>query len=324
MEQQAIFRRQLGGFHKNDVLGYIDTLTQSYLESKEALTAQTNELASANEQLTQALQNCEREKSHLAQEHAQQDETIRMLNAQLETLRQSIAQKDAELLAHGQTLAQVQKKLEESTQKNQEYDKAVKQIGATFVQARESARQIVDSAQDVAQRVMQNAQQKAAHYQQVSQQTIDQVNAQVGAVKEEILTLKEDIASTISSITQKLDDLWASLDATQVRFGKAMPKGPAPKGAEAKADMQFTRAFDRLTDEQIQSTAQEMLKTAEQAEKPSFAPTAPKPAVYAHSGYSRPAQVRVRPAQSTKTASAKGAKSGLGTQFRNWVGGWLK
>lgn len=186
MEQQAIFRRQLGGFHKNDVLGYIDTLTQSYLESKEALTAQTNELASANEQLTQALQNCEREKSHLAQEHAQQDETIRMLNAQLETLRQSIAQKDAELLAHGQTLAQVQKKLEESTQKNQEYDKAVKQIGATFVQARESARQIVDSAQDVAQRVMQNAQQKAAHYQQVSQQTIDQVNAQVGAVKDEI------------------------------------------------------------------------------------------------------------------------------------------
>lgn len=322
MEQQAIFRRQLGGFHKNDVLGYIDTLTQSYLQSKESLTAQTNELAAANEQLTQALQNCEMEKSRLAQEHSQQDETIRMLNAQLDDLRQTVAQKDEELAAHEQTLSQVQQQLEKSQQKSREYDKAVEQIGTAFIQARESAQQIVDNAQDVAQKVVQNAQQKAAHFQKVSQDTIEQVNRQVGEVKEEILTLKEEIAGTISSITQKLDELWASLDDTQVRFGASMPKGQARGAAIKPVDMQFTRAFDRLTDEQIQSTAQEMLKTAGQTSKPIMQKPDVQPAV--HTGHSRPAQVRVRPAQTGRTTKAKAPEHALGTQFRRWVGGWLK
>lgn len=111
MEEQGIFRSALGGFHKGDVLTYIDEITARWDAERQQLQQQLSE---TQQQLTAAR---EQSSEQTAQAEAAQ-ETVRQQKEKLDALRSRLEEQSRaleELPALRQSLAALETQVQDAT-----------------------------------------------------------------------------------------------------------------------------------------------------------------------------------------------------------------
>lgn len=87
MDEQGMFRSALGGFHKGDVLSYIDRITTEWNEERQQLTQEREQAAQQAAQQAEQASRAENRAAQLTGERDGLAEELTVLKAELDTLR---------------------------------------------------------------------------------------------------------------------------------------------------------------------------------------------------------------------------------------------
>lgn len=105
MEEKGVFRSALGGFHKQDVLNYIDEITAAWAEERTALTAQAE---AAEQQTVQAQEALQAQQKATAEAIQQLEQQLAEATAKLAELTTAVEEAAAANAALQNRLTEVQ------------------------------------------------------------------------------------------------------------------------------------------------------------------------------------------------------------------------
>ncbi len=168
MNEQIIFKTALGGFDKKAVLDYIyeldrgaaaaqDELKKELAASRSESDSLKKELESAGERiifLENAIENSYNEQQSKEEEMRAE---LSCMDEEIARLKKQLEQKELELSMQIEHSKQLTKKLEDAQEKNQRYEKASIDVGMSILEARQTAKQIVEDANRKADDIVKDA-----------------------------------------------------------------------------------------------------------------------------------------------------------------------
>ena len=207
MEQQMIFRTSAMGFHKKEVLQYIDDLKATSQKQLIELQEKVDGLEKQNQQAAEKLASCE-ENLAKAEEKNQRDsrklleknQQIDQLNAEVDELKKQIDNKDREIQIQIERNRQLQFRVESLEYKSRKYDESSSQIGQAIIQAQNSADKILADAKAEVKGIYQN-----------NEHIVEELGQNFTDFKQEIHSLVDQIRSAISSMEHKIGSIEGSV-----------------------------------------------------------------------------------------------------------------
>lgn len=201
MENQEFRKSVFGGFHKQDVLAYIDRMNESTRQNQQTLQKQLDELTAARDGLQdkvsafeQSIEALERqmEETRARAEKAEADK--KNLQAQLNQKNQQIIEKESMLYTAARQKDNLQKQLDELQRRDEHYQEMCRDLGAIIVEARTNARTVLEGAKTQGETL--------------SQSVLESVGAlarQMGDFRREVLAIKNNIHETVAEMDKRLD-----------------------------------------------------------------------------------------------------------------------
>lgn len=253
MDKQVLFKTSvMGGFHKSEVLTYIDELSSSSKEMEKRLGDKIAQLEASNQKLGEDIASVT-EKMEQAQSRLEAEQgRVRELTAQLTEVsldmakyKQLCEEKDREIKIQREQSRQLQFKAESFEYKSKKYDEMSQQIGGALIEAKEKAEQIIADANVQAKGIVHNA--TAA---------MESFSGQMAYLKEDVARIRETLAGTVEQMNLKLDAVDSMVDKAAARMtltcanveqedaSGSLPKTPAQP--EESSDTAFFREAAKL------------------------------------------------------------------------------
>ncbi len=219
MSEQIIFKNQaFGGFNKEEVLKYIDSLNAKHTEEQEQASAENASLASQITDLKIKTEEGEKSFNELMNAYNEMREHYMMLktrcdnlesdNAKLKT-RCEIAEK--ELCIEKELNKQLEDKMEQERQKADEHAAEEKRLVAAMKEMGDSARVMLNGAKNNAQSIINDAQASA-----------ESINAEIDSFCAELEKTKAFMQDSLSVLTQRLEYIGKTAAAAKIASdGKA-------------------------------------------------------------------------------------------------------
>ncbi len=243
MENQTIFKGSLFGFSKKDVISYIDASNKTALEVEERLNAQIDSLTADRINLQSQISSFEEKISQLETQISEQQEIIDKLTGNINELtetvekQQSIIEKQEEdLRIQVAKNTDLVKETESLHEKSRKYDDIASRIGNVILEAEKNAKSIVDAAVS-----------KSNDINSDTDVTILEFSNVLGALKDDVKKLKEDLHNTVSTIEIKLDAISNSIDTTKFRISRFSSE----KSCSNIAHQSVTDKSSQLTSEDV-------------------------------------------------------------------------
>ncbi len=215
MENERVFKSQLFGFDKKDVLDYIDSASKTAMEAEQSLNDKLNALSEEKQSLRNQLDAFESKMQNLENRLSEEKDVIDKLTGKVSELNDVIRQKNDIIdrknrefeieLAEKKRLRNAAAELEEKSKK---YDEVATRIGNVLLAAEQNAAAIVDKAQENAAALNKETDDSAQHF-----------DRELSDLKKDIFTLKDTLHQTLSTIEFQLDALNDSIDQTKERLG---------------------------------------------------------------------------------------------------------
>lgn len=223
MSEQIIFKNQaFGGFNKEEVLKYIDSLNAKHTEEQDRLNEENNGLASQITDLKIKAEDGEKSFNELMNAYNEMREHYMMLktrcdnlesdNAKLKT-RCEIAEK--ELCIEKELNKQLEDKIEQERQKADEHAASEKRLVAAMTEMGDSARVMLNGAKNNAQSMINDAQASA-----------ESINAEIDSFCTELEKTKAFMQDSLSVLTRRLEYIGKTAAAAKI----------SPDGKAAKCD----------------------------------------------------------------------------------------
>lgn len=250
MAQNGMFRNALRGFHKQDVLQYIDEITAAWNEERKALDQTANDAVAAKEAMQAAADEAQAQAA-AATEQQQIAET------QLAEVQQKLYDTTADLTVAATTIEEMATQLEEAQRRLAQLEQELATTANerdTAIAALADAKAQLTAAEGTARQLEESRQQTTRQNEQIAslRQTIDRYETVVGsadAVGQKVSGIVrpyirqtaadadaalDNAQSTIDALLTQLDSLQASIDASRA----------ALKQSTADSDSRLTDALD--------------------------------------------------------------------------------
>lgn len=213
MSEQVIFRNQaFGGFNKEEVLKYIDSLNAKHTEEQTRLDEENRGLSSQITDLKIKTEEGEKSFNELMSAYNEMREHYMMLktrcdnlesdNAKLKT-RCEIAEK--ELCIEKELNKQLEDKIEQERQKADEHAAEEKRLVAAMTEMGDSARVMLSDAKNNAQSIISDAQASA-----------EGINAEIDSFCKELEKTKAFMQDSLSVLIQRLEYIGKSASAAKI------------------------------------------------------------------------------------------------------------
>ena len=213
MSEQVIFRNQaFGGFNKEEVLKYIDSLNAKHTEEQTRLDEENRGLSSQITDLKIKTEEGEKSFNELMSAYNEMREHYMMLktrcdnlesdNAKLKT-RCEIAEK--ELCIEKELNKQLEDKIEQERQKADEHAAEEKRLVAAMTEMGDSARVMLSGAKNNAQSIINDAQASA-----------EGINAEIDSFCKELEKTKAFMQDSLSVLIQRLEYIGKSASAAKI------------------------------------------------------------------------------------------------------------
>ena len=250
MAENGMFRRTFRGFHKQDVLQYIDTITAAWDEERKSLEATAEEAAAAKE----ALQATADEALAQAATAAEQQQAA---EAQLAEVQQQLYETTADLAIAATTIEEMATQVEEAQRRLAQLER---ELTATASERDTAIASLADAKAQLAantattQQLEESRRQVGRQTEQIAdmRRTIDRYEAVVGdadTVHQKVEGIvRPYIDQTGRQADQALDTVQASLDAllaqlSEVQAGIDRSRN-ALRQSKADNDTRLTNALD--------------------------------------------------------------------------------
>lgn len=213
MSEQVIFKNQaFGGFNKEEVLKYIDSLNAKHTEEQDRLNEENSGLASQVTDLKIKNEEGEKNFNELMNAYNGMREHYMMLktrcdnlesdNAKLKT-RCEIAEKD--LCIEKELNKQLEDKIDQERQKADEHAADEKRLVAAMTEMGDSARVMLNGAKNNAQSIINDAQASA-----------ESINAEIDSFCTELEKTKAFMQDSLSVLTQRLEYIGKTAAAAKI------------------------------------------------------------------------------------------------------------
>lgn len=215
MSEQIIFKSQaFGGFNKEEVLKYIDSINAKHTEEQEQASSEISDLSSQVTDLKIKTEEGEKSFNELMNAYNEMREHYMMLktrndnleseNAKLKT-RCEIAEK--ELCIEKELNKQLEDKLEQERQKTDEHATEDKRIAAAVAEMGDSARVILSGAKNNAQSMIKGAQASA-----------ESINTEIDGLCSELEKTKAFMQDSLAVLTQRIEYICRTAEAAKISF----------------------------------------------------------------------------------------------------------
>ena len=210
-----IFKSTLvGGFDKEQVLQYIDTLIEKSSSKENQLKDQVEELMEQNETANDTATKCEATVKFLQQTITQKDDELNNLSSLVSTLNLEI-EKQKRIVTERNNSIDIQiKKLQESEiSRHNDQRLSSEQVGELLVKAQETANEIIEKATIESDKITLEANDQAAAITEKTKSQAAVFISQINQLKSNFGLMREDIATILASMSKELDNMGTALDA---------------------------------------------------------------------------------------------------------------
>lgn len=225
MDNERIFKNQLFGFDKKDVLDYIDATNKTAMEVEQNLNNRVNALSEERQSLRSQLDEFETKMQLLEKRIEDEKTVIDQLTGKVSELNDIIRQKNDIIdrknrefemeLAEKKRLRNAAFELEEKSKK---YDEVATRIGNVMLEAEKNAGEIIDKARNKAESL--DLDTKAAA------ETFD---TDLDELKQNIVDLKASLHTTMTTIEIQLDALNDSIEIAKSKINAYIPEDKKKK-----------------------------------------------------------------------------------------------
>lgn len=213
MSEQVIFKNQaFGGFNKEEVLQYIDSINSKHTEEMDKASSEIISLSEQVKDFKIKAENGAKSFDELMKaynemrEHyielKKRNDNLESENTRLKT-RCSIAEKDLQI--EKELNKQLEDKIEEVRQKVEEHEDDEKRLAAAMAEVGDSAKVILGGAKANAQSIISNAQSSA-----------ESINAEIDGFCKELENTKAFMQDSLSVLTQRLEYISKTAAATKI------------------------------------------------------------------------------------------------------------
>ena len=259
----------LGGFKRKAVLSYIFELNEATHDEKKKLSQQVEDLTKSRDvlsenlkemgqQLSDAQNELQAAKSQLSEQRNQMSKQdgesgaqIKSLKAEIDRLNHAIAQKDGDISRHISINEDLEKQNRELSKKNQTFsekraqlEQATSQITDLMNRAKGEAVKIVEQAKTSAAKITAGASRNAddiiENAKMSAKKQIDETHRQMedsyrqfDVFQSELNGLKQTVADTVSTLTEKMDSLHHAASSTRAKAPDKAFSVEAPEKREA-------------------------------------------------------------------------------------------
>lgn len=213
MAEPIIFKSQtFGGFNKEEVLKYIDTLNAQHSEeqkkSSEEIFEKDKELSEKREKLDDLQAKYDEIMAayeELRQHYLMLKEHSDNIDAENEKLAVRCEKAEKELAIEKELNSQLEDKLDAEKQKAEERAASEKRMAASLVNANDSAKMMLTAAKNNAQDIIADAQSSA-----------NGINADIDEFKEEVEKTKAFMEDSLAVLLQRLDYIAKSAEDAKI------------------------------------------------------------------------------------------------------------
>ena len=225
MDNERIFKNQLFGFDKKDVLDYIDATNRTAMEAEQNLNNRVNALSEERQSLRTQLDEFETKMQLLEKRIEDEKNVIDQLTGKVSELNDIIRQKNDIIdrknrefemeLAEKKRLRNAAFELEEKSKK---YDEVATRIGNVMLEAEKNAVTIIDRAKNKAESLDLDTKTAA--------ETFDN---DLDELKKNISDLKTSLHTTMTTIEIQLDTLNNSIEIAKSKLSAYIPEDKMQK-----------------------------------------------------------------------------------------------
>ena len=225
MDNERIFKNQLFGFDKKDVLDYIDATNRTAMEAEQNLNNRVNALSEERQSLRNQLDEFETKMQLLEKRIEDEKNVIDQLTGKVSELNDIIRQKNDIIdrknrefemeLAEKKRLRNAAFELEEKSKK---YDEVATRIGNVMLEAEKNAVTIIDKAKNKAESLDLDTKTAA--------ETFDN---DLDELKKNISDLKTSLHTTMTTIEIQLDTLNNSIEIAKSKLSAYIPEDKKQK-----------------------------------------------------------------------------------------------
>lgn len=239
MENQEFRKSMFGGFHKQDVLEYIDRMNESTRESREVLQKQLEELSTARDDLQGRVSDFEKsiaslerqiEETRARAEAAEADK--KNLQMQLNQKNQQIIEKESLLYTATRQRETLQKQVDELQQRDSHYNELCRDLGSIIVEAKANAKTVLQGARNQGEELSESV-----------LRSVGELARQMSDFRGEVQALKSNIHETVAEMDRRLDTISDAIaqaaeslelkqEQGQARFSKLLDSVAVPEPAQ--------------------------------------------------------------------------------------------
>ncbi|MCL2035641.1 MAG: hypothetical protein FWG94_13065 [Oscillospiraceae bacterium] len=262
----------LGGFKRKAVLSYIFELNEATRDTEKNLSAQIEDLTKARDILSENLKEMGQKLSdaqnelqaannqlseqgiQLSKQGEESGAQVKSLKAEIDRLNRIIAQKDGDISRHISINEDLEKQNKELSKKNQTFsekraqlelassqitdlmDRAKSEAVKIVEQAKTSAAKITAGAARNADEIIENAKISAKKHIADTHRKMEDSYKQFDVFQTELNGLKQTVADTVSTLTEKMDSLHHAASSTRAKAPDKAFSVEAPDNREAAAE----------------------------------------------------------------------------------------
>ena len=198
------FRTALGGFHRGDVLHYIEKLVATHRQEMSRLVEELERTQSKNTQLEEELEGVRTAHGNVAAEEARVRASLEDTTQALARLRGELSQTETKLAAARLELQRLHGQVDEMEPMAQKYDQLKDHVATVELDAHRKAQEPVEQAQTQAQQALEEAQAQA-------RAVVEQAQTQAREIREETRRWVEQVMGNYGDLRSGMDALFSRI-----------------------------------------------------------------------------------------------------------------
>jgi|GEM_PF-6332505 len=233
MAKEIGFKKALvGGFKKEDVLNYIDSMNRSSVDAQTFLKGQIQHLTVSREKLSKRVSAFEDRLLSIEQQLTQKQDIIRDLSRseskaqddllqmaqKLETVQTTLAARDTEIFNKARQYRELESKIDAYKERADRYDAMAASVGEVLVAAKNQAEETVRIAEQEAHNILSAARGDGRIIAEESFGLMEDMKAEMETFRIEVDTLRTALRQTTALADARIEKISEAVDATLNRL----------------------------------------------------------------------------------------------------------
>lgn len=214
MEQRPAFKKQLLGLEQDAVFQYIEQMSRTASESEQKLREQIDQVTRSREELEGQIASFE-EKLRSVNEtldtekgkNKKLSEMIGLLQEEIDRQRRQSEAHSREYHAMQEKNRQLSEQLGANRQQREQYDRAVATIGSAILEAKQTAKTIVEQANVQAQQVVEQANSRAQVIEQDTGRFFDSLIERIDGMQQDFMLLHQRMEESVNCLNNRFAQL---------------------------------------------------------------------------------------------------------------------